>query len=164
MERQVRPSSKLPKRSIRKDHQGRRTPHRVFPQRGGDGHRGLRLGPLPAVGCGRADVRARRRHRPLQDLLGRRAADRVGRPGGPGRGGRLRLTTLARLGLRGRPRHRVRVEHDARRLRAVDLRGQPSVALRAQRGCRPGVAARGPGAPRSRQGRDGIGYQQYSRF
>lgn len=131
---------------------------------GGDGRRGLRLRLLPAVGRGRADVRVRRRRRPLQDLLGRRAADRVGRPGGPGRGRRLRLTTLARLGLRGRIRHRVRVGHDARRLRAVDLRGQPSVALRAQRDYRPGVAARGPGGPRSRQGQDGIGYQRYSRF
>ena len=118
---------------------GRRLPRRVLPRRG-DGRRGLRIGLLAVVGRGRPHLRARRRHRPLQDLLGRRAADRVGRPGGPGRAGRLRLPALARLGLRGRLRNRVRVGHGARRLRAVDRRGQPGVALLAQRDGRPGVA------------------------
>lgn len=51
-------------------------------------------GLLAVVGRGRPHLRARRRHRPLQDLVGRRAADRVGRPGGPGRAGRLRLPAL----------------------------------------------------------------------
>lgn len=53
----------------------------------------------------------------------------------------LGLPALARLGLRGRLRHRVRVGHGARRLRPVHRRGQPGVALRAQRDGRPGVAA-----------------------
>ena len=105
------------------------------------GRLGLRLGLLAVVGRGRPLLRAGRGHRPVQDLLGRRAADRVGRPGRARRAGRLGLPALARLGLRGRLLHRVRVGHGARRLRSVHRRGQPGVALRAQRDRGPGVAA-----------------------
>ncbi len=62
--------------------------------------RGLGVGLLAVAGRGRPQPRARRRHRPLQDLLGRHAADRVRQVGGAGRGGRLRLPAVARLGPR----------------------------------------------------------------
>ena len=101
----------------------------------------IHIGLLAVLGRGCPLLRARRRHQPVQDLLGRGAADRVGRPGRAGRGGRLGVPALARIGLRGRLRRGRRFGHGARRLRAVHRRGQPGVALRAQRDRRPGVAA-----------------------
>lgn len=65
---------------------------------GGDGRRGIGVG-LQALWVGRRPLlRARLRHWPLQDLLGRRAADRVGQPGRAGRSGRVAVAALARLG------------------------------------------------------------------
>ena len=88
-------------------------------------------GPLP---------RARRGDGPLQGLLGRPDADRVGQPGGAGRGGRLRLAAVARLGPGRRPLLiHVRLRAGAGRPGAADLGGQHGMALRAQRGARPGV-------------------------
>ena len=77
---------------------------------------------------------------PLQGLLGRPDADRVGQPGGAGRGGRLRLAAVARLGPGRRPLLiHVRLRAGAGRPGAADLGGQHGMALRAQRGARPGV-------------------------
>lgn len=110
----------------------RRLPHRVRP-RLPNGRRGLGLGALAVVGRGHPLLQAGRGDEPVQDLLGRRAADRVGRPGGAGQGGRLRLVALARLGLRGRLRHRVRVGAGARRTQRQEDRGQRGLALPTQR-------------------------------
>ena len=125
------------------DPEGRRRRH--VPPGLGDrprhGRLGLRIGLLAVLGRGRADVRARRRHRPLQDLLGRHAADRVREVGGAGRRGRLRLAALARGAPRGRLLRDVRLRSGPRRQRRRRVGGQRGVALRAQRDGRPAVAA-----------------------
>ena len=102
----------------------------------------LRLRLLALEGGRGARLRARRRHRPLQDLLGRHAADRVREVGGAGRGGRLSLAALARLGPRGGPLGHVVLGAGPRRQRRRRVGGQRGVALRAQRDGRPAVAAR----------------------
>ena len=105
-----------------------------------DGRVGLRIGLLAVLGRGRPLPRARRGDGPLQDLLGRTPADRVGQPGGAGRGGRLRLAAVARLGPGRRPPLvHVRLRAGAGRPGAAYLGGQHGMALRAQRGARPGV-------------------------
>ena len=105
-----------------------------------DGRVGLRVGLLAVLGRGRPLPRARRGDGPLQDLLGRPPADRVGQPGGAGRGGRLRLAAVARLGPGRRPPLvHVRLRAGAGRPGAAYLGGQHGMALRAQRGARPGV-------------------------
>lgn len=72
--------------------------------------------------------------------LERDGADRVGQPGGAGRGGRLRLAAVARLGPGRRPLLiHVRLRAGAGRPGAADLGGQHGMALRAQRGARPGM-------------------------
>ena len=80
---------------------------RLLPPRGRprrpDGRVGLRIGLLAVLGRGRPLPRARRGDGPLQGLLWRPDADRVGQPGGAGRGGRLRLAAVARLGPGRRP-------------------------------------------------------------
>ena len=112
---------------------------RVRPRRP-DGRVGLRIGLLAVLGRGRPLPRARRGDGPLQGLLGRPGADRVGQPGGAGRGGRLRLAAVARLGPGRRPLLiHVRLRAGAGRPGAADLGGQHGMALRAQRGARPGV-------------------------
>lgn len=63
-----------------------------------------------------------------------------GNQGGAGRGGRLRLAAVARLGPGRRPLLiHVRLRAGAGRPGAADLGGQHGMALRAQRGARPGV-------------------------
>ena len=117
---------------------------RLLPPRGRprrpDGRVGLRIGLLAVLGRGRHLPRARRGDGPLQGLLGRPDADRVGQPGGAGRGGRLRLAAVARLGPGRRPLLiHVRLRAGAGRPGAADLGGQHGMALRAQRGARPGM-------------------------
>ena len=147
MERQVRPGSKIPNRNIRESYRRRLLPPRGRPRRP-DGRVGLRIGLLAVLGRGRPLPRARRGDGPLQGLLGRPDADRVGQPGGAGRGGRLRLAAVARLGPGRRPLLiHVRLRAGAGRPGAADLGGQHGMALRAQRGARPGMAARGPRDP-----------------
>ena len=90
---------------------------------------------VSVLGRGRPLPRARRGDGPLQDLLGRPPADRVGQPGGAGRGGRLRLAAVARLGPGRRPPLvHVRLRAGAGRPGAAYLGGQHGMALRAQRG------------------------------
>ncbi len=117
---------------------------RLLPPRGRprrpDGRVGLRIGLLAVLGRGRPLPRARRGDGPLQGLLGRPDAHRVGQPGGAGRGGRLRLAAVARLGPGRRPLLiHVRLRAGAGRPGAADLGGQHGMALRAERGARPGV-------------------------
>ena len=81
MERQVRPGSKIPNRNIRESYRRRLLPPRGRPRRP-DGRVGLRIGLLAVLGRGRPLPRARRGDGPLQGLLGRPDADRVGQPGG----------------------------------------------------------------------------------
>lgn len=139
MERQVRPGSKIPNRNIRESYRRRLLPPRGRPRRP-DGRVGLRIGLLAVLGRGRPLPRARRGDGPLQGLLGRPDADRVGQPGGAGRGGRLRLAAVARLGPGRRPLLiHVRLRAGAGRPGAADLGGQHGMALRAQRGGRPGM-------------------------
>ena len=118
MERQVRPGSKIPNRNIRESYRRRLLPPRGRPRRP-DGRVGLRIGLLAVLGRGRPLPRARRGDGPLQGLLWRPDADRVGQPGGAGRGGRLRLAAVARLG----PGRRPLLIHTASGL-ALDDRGQ----------------------------------------
>lgn len=79
MERQVRPGSKIPNRNIRESYRRRLLPPRGRPRRP-DGRVGLRIGLLAVLGRGRPLPRARRGDGPLQGLLGRPDADRVGQP------------------------------------------------------------------------------------
>ena len=106
------------------------------------GRVGLGLGLLAVLGRGRPLPRARRGHRPLQDLLGRQAPDRVGQPGGAGRAGRLLLAAVARLGPGRRPiLVHVGLRAGAGRPGAADLGGKHGMALRAQRGARSGLGS-----------------------
>ena len=119
------------KRSIREGHRGRPLPRRGLPRRP-DGRGGLRVGLLAVLGRWRPLPRARRGDGPLQGLLGRPDAYRVGQPGGAGRGGRLRLAAVARLGTGRRPLLiHVRLRAGAGRPGAADLGGQHGMALRA---------------------------------